>query len=46
VDEADEQYLERVARYSPEVFEEDSYSQKAFRELIKKLLEEARLRRN
>jgi len=46
MDEADERYLERVARYSPEVFEEGSYSQKAFRELIKKLLEEARLKPN
>jgi hypothetical protein len=46
MDEADERYLERVARYSPEVFEEGSYSQKTFRELIKKLLEEARLKPN
>jgi|HubBroStandDraft_6_1064221.scaffolds.fasta_scaffold4317556_1 hypothetical protein len=46
MDEADEQYLERVARYSPEVFEEDSYPQRVFRELIKKLLEEARVKSN
>jgi hypothetical protein len=37
--EEDEKYLETVARYRPDVLEEDSSAQRSFHELIRALLQ-------